>query len=67
MRNGDCYTRGHKGFCTVLSTRSEKIMPAGQAAIVARKKQQNRAKKLQKKNDEKNAKIDEWFRKYDKR
>lgn len=42
-------------------------MPAGQAAIIARKKQQNRAKKLQKKNDEKNAKIDEWFRKYDKR
>lgn len=42
-------------------------MPAGSAAVVARKRQQNRAKKLQEKVEAKNAAIDVWFKKYDKR
>jgi len=41
-------------------------MPAGQAAVIARKKQQNRAKKLAAKAAAKEAAIDDWFKKYDK-
>ena len=42
-------------------------MPAGSAAVIARKRQQNRAKKLAAKAEAKNKAIDEWFKKYDKR
>ena len=43
-------------------------MPAGAAgAVAAKKKQQKRAKKLQAKAKAKEAAIEEWFKKYDKR